>query len=194
VLYTNIVGPLAGRETLNAGRAHQAEIYARKGVAAAEELMASDPTNMEARYSLGYAYTKMADSLFSTRPSEASAWYRKSIELTKQMRFRAEAQRELAERDETLASVLMTKAQAPERLHLLQEANMIRQEMAKTGPNPPLDRVHLMRSYCRLSDAELTMDQVADAGRHAASSVRFFDEFKGDLTQLGGPARHWFLL
>ena len=114
-LYTNIVGPLAGRETLNARLPHQAQIYARKGVAEAEELMVIDPTNMQARYGLGYAYTKMADSLFSTRPSEASAWYRKSIELTKQLRFRAEARRELAERAETLASVLMTKAPAPER-------------------------------------------------------------------------------
>jgi tetratricopeptide (TPR) repeat protein len=177
-LYTNIVGPLAGRETLNAGLTPQAQFYARKGVAAAEEATASDPTNVQARYDLGYAYTKMADSLFSTRPDDAAAWYRKSIEVTKQLGSRAEAQRELAERDETLASVLVTGAQAPNRLQLLQEANMIRQEMAKTGPNPPLDRVHLMRSYCRVSDAELTLNHVADARGHAASSLPFFNEFK----------------
>jgi hypothetical protein len=120
----------------------------------------------------------MADSLFSTRPVDAAAWYRKSIEVTKQLGSRTEAQRELAERDETLASVLATGAQAPERLRLLRQANAIRQEMARTAPNPPLDRVHLMRSYCRLSDAELKMNHVAEAREHAASSIPFFDEFK----------------
>jgi len=44
-LYMNIVGPLAGKETLNAGLAPQAEIYARKALAMAEEAIRSDPTN-----------------------------------------------------------------------------------------------------------------------------------------------------
>jgi tetratricopeptide (TPR) repeat protein len=78
-LYMNVVGPLAGRETLNAGLPHQAEIYARKAVAMVEEAIASDPTNQRARYDLGFAYTKMGDALFFTRPSEAAAWYRRSI-------------------------------------------------------------------------------------------------------------------
>jgi hypothetical protein len=55
---------------------------------------------------------------------------------------------------------------------------MIRQEMAKTAPNPPLDRVHLMRSYCRLSDAELAMNNLANARGQADLSLPFFDEFK----------------
>ena len=50
--------------------------------------------------------------------------------------------------------------------------------MARTAPNPPLDRVHLMRSYCRLSDTELRMNLLAEAREHAASAVPFFDEFK----------------
>ena len=50
--------------------------------------------------------------------------------------------------------------------------------MARTAPNPPLDRVHLMRSYCRLSDVELKMNHVAEAREHAASSMPFFVEFK----------------
>jgi serine/threonine protein kinase len=177
-LCNNIVGPLAGRETLNAGESDKAQVYARKAVAIAEELAASDPSNMQARYDLGYAFTKMGDSLFSTKPDVAAAWYRKSIAVTTGLGPRTEAQRELAERDETLASVLISRAEAPERLRLVREANTIRQEMANAGPNPPLDRVHLMRSYCRLSDAELATNDVAEATRFAAASLPFFDEFK----------------
>ena len=177
-LYDNIVGPLAGRETLNADRPLEARSYARKAITIAEELLSSDHTNMLARFDLGYAYTKMGDTFFSTKPAEAGGWYRKSIALTKELPPRAEARRELAERDEVLASVLVGKVQAPERLHLLQDANTIRQDLVKAGPNPPLDRVHLMRSYCELSDAELTMNNLADAKEHADSSVPFFDEFK----------------
>jgi serine/threonine protein kinase/tetratricopeptide (TPR) repeat protein len=178
VLYNNNVDLLAGRETLNAGETHKAQIYARKALASAEELAASDSTNVQARSDLAYAYMDVGRSLFSTRPAEASEWYRKSIELTRQSGSRTAARLELAEREEALASVLLTGARAPERLRLLQEANSIRQDLAKTVPSPPLNRLYMMRSYCRLSDAELTMNHVADAREHAASSVRFFDEFK----------------
>jgi hypothetical protein len=147
-------------------------------VKSAEELAASDSGNVQARSDLAYAFAKMGDSLSSTRPAEAGKWYRKSIELTKQLGSRVQAQRELAERDEMLASVLMTRAQAPERLGLLREANNIRKEIARTGPNPPRDRVYLMRSYCRLSDAELVMNDVANARRHADLSLPSFNEFK----------------
>jgi serine/threonine protein kinase len=177
-LYMNIVAPLAGRETLNAGLAHQAEIYARKAVAMAEEAVASDPTNKRARYDLGFGYTRMGDALSFTRPSEAAAWYRRSIDLTKQLGSRTDAHSDLADRDETLASFLMSGKHAAERLRLLQEANFIRQQMSRTGHNPPLARVHLMRSYCRLSDAELAMNRIADARIHAASALPFLAEFK----------------
>jgi tetratricopeptide (TPR) repeat protein len=177
-LYSNIVGPLGGRETLNTGETQRAQIYAQKAVATAEQLAASDSTNIQARSDLAYAYTKMGDSLASRQPAAAREWYRKSIEVTKQLGPRSEAKRELAERDETLASVLTVRAEWPERLRLLQEANTIRQEMVRTGPNPPRDRVHLMRSYCRLSDAELDMKDVAGAKQYADSSVPFFKEFR----------------
>jgi hypothetical protein len=71
----------------------------------------------------------------------------------------------------------MTRPQAPERLHRLQEANTIRQAIARKGPNPPLDRMHLMRSYCRLSEAELAIKDLAKAGIYADSSLPFFKEF-----------------
>jgi tetratricopeptide (TPR) repeat protein len=177
-LCINIVGPLAGREMLNSGLSHEAEIYGRKGLGMAEKALASDPTNMRARYDLGFAYTAIGDALSSTRPSEAAAWYQKSIELTKQLGSQNEARSELAQRDETLASVFTTRGHAAERLHLLREANLIRQEIAKTGPNPPLERVHLMRSFCRLSEAELALNHVAEAKVLADSALPFFSEFK----------------
>jgi hypothetical protein len=72
----------------------------------------------------------------------------------------------------------MSGKHAAERLRLLQEANFIRQQMSRTGHNPPLDRLHLMRSYCRLSDAELAMNRIADARIPAASALPFLAEFK----------------
>src|SRR5260370_8615831 len=60
-LYMNIVGPLAGRESLNATLAPQAVIYARKALAMAEEAIRLEPTNKRARYHLGLGETKMRD-------------------------------------------------------------------------------------------------------------------------------------
>jgi eukaryotic-like serine/threonine-protein kinase len=177
-LYNNMVGTLAGREILNAGEVAQATIYAHKAVALAEQLATGDPTNAQARSDLAGAYIRMGDSLWAINPAKASEWYRKSIALTKELGSRSDAPRGLADREETLAAVLVTKAQEPERLHLLQEANTLRQEIAKTSPHSPLDRVHLMRSYCRLSDAEMSMAKLADARSHADLSLPFFGEFK----------------
>jgi serine/threonine protein kinase len=177
VLYNNLVDFLAGIETLNAGEADQAWAYARKALESAEERAASDSRNVQARSDLAYAFVDIGNSLRSTRSSEAAPWYRKSIELTRQLGNGKDTQLELADRDEALASGLMTRTQAPERLRLLQEANTIRQAMARNGPNPPLDRVHLMRSYCRLSDAELAMKDPANAEVYADSSLPFLKEF-----------------
>src|ERR1700680_3219208 len=102
----------------------------------AEEAIRSDPTNKRARYDLSFAYTRMGEAVSATHPHEAAAWYRKSIELTKQLGARTEAGGELAFRCETLASVLISRKHAAERLRLLREANLIRQEKAKTGPTP----------------------------------------------------------
>jgi serine/threonine protein kinase len=177
VLYNNLVDFLAGIETLNAGETEQAQVYARNALKTAEELAASDSKNVQARSDLAYAFVDMGNSLRSTRQAEADAWYRKSIALTRQLGNGKDTQLELAERDEALASGLMTGTQAPERLHLLQEANTIRQEIARNGPNPPRDRVHLMRSYCRLSDAELATKDPAQAGIYTDSSLPFLKEF-----------------
>jgi hypothetical protein len=108
----------------------------------------------------------------------ALSWYRKSIALTKELPAGPEAQRLLAERDEALAAVMVTRKEVQKRLHLLQEANSVRQQMAKTGPNAPIDRLRLMRSYCRLSDAELAMNDLPNAIRHANFSIQFFDGIK----------------
>jgi eukaryotic-like serine/threonine-protein kinase len=119
----------------------------------------------------------MGDSLIITRPAEAHQWYRKSIALTKELGARSDAARALADRDETLAT-LLTIVQPRERLNLLEEANRIRQEIAKASPDSPLDRLHLMRSYCRLSDAELGMNNLANARKEADASMPLLNEFK----------------
>jgi len=124
----------------------------------------------------------MGDSLLATNPADAHQWYRKSIALTKELGSRSDGPRGLADRDETLAA-LLTTAQRPERLRLLQEANRIRQDIVKSSPNSPLERLHLMRSYCRLSDAELGMNDLASAREQAAASLRLLNEF-----QLGSPS------
>ena len=176
-LYHNIVGPLAGRETLNIGDSPHAEIYARKALAIAETLAAGDSKNVQGKYDLASAYAAMGDSIISTRPAIASDWYRKAIALTKEMAPRAEAQRQTAARDEALSDILVTKPQARERLHLAQEATALREELAKSKL-PPLDRVRLMRAYCRLSDAELAVNDLEQARQHADAARPFFDEFK----------------
>jgi serine/threonine protein kinase len=177
-VYDHTVAVLAARETLNIGDVHQAQSYARKGLALAEELAAADPSNQQARHDLAYAYTKMGDVVARTNPAGAGLWYQKSIALTKDLPPGPEAQRRIAERDETLAEVLVTRKEAEQRLYLLREANSVRQEMARTGPDAPADRVHLMRSYCRLSDAELANNDLADARQHADSALTFFSVFK----------------
>jgi serine/threonine protein kinase len=176
VLYNNIVGFLAGTETLNAGEAEKAQVYARKALEIEEELAASDAKNAQARSDLAYSYADMGDSLLSMRPIEAAGWYRKSIDLTKQLGPTTEAQLKLAEREETLSSASMTP-RVPERLRLLQEANTIRQETARKGPNPPLDRMHLMRSYCRIADTELAAGNLNEARHYADLSLPYFNEF-----------------
>lgn len=175
--YQSIVLILAGRDVMNVGDSDQAQDYARKALGIAESLAASDPKNVQARYDVSLAYTAMGDSFRLVQPTTASGWYRKSIALTKEMapRYGAEARHWIAEREEALAEVLVTQKQVPERLQLLQEANLIRQELAKTSPH---GRIHLMRSYCKLSDAELAVGDLVQARQFANAALPFFDEFK----------------
>ncbi len=175
--YQNMVLTLAGRDLLNVGDSKQAQLYARKALGIAESLAASDTKNVQARYDVSLAYTTMGDSFRLSQPTTAARWYRTSIALTKEMapKYGAEARHWIAVRDEDLAEVLVDRKQAPERLQLLQEANPIRQELAKTSPH---GRIHLMRSYCKISDAELAVGNLTLARQFADSAVPFLDEFK----------------
>lgn len=174
--YEEIILPLAGRDALNVGDSGQARVYARKAVAIAQLLFAIDGRNVQAHYDLALAYTAMGDSYRLTKPESASGWYVKAIDLTKNLTplYGSGARHWLAIRDEALAQVLRRKEQAPERLRLLLEADVIRRELAETSPH---GRLHLMRSYCKLSDAELAVDDIAKARQYAKAALPFLDEF-----------------
>ena len=174
--YQEAVLPLAGRDALNVGNSEQAQIYARKALAIAQMLAGLDSGNVQAQYDLAIAYTEMGDSFRLTNLEMAGAWYRKSISLTKKLAplYGAGARHWLAIMDEALAEVLEKKQQAPERLRLLLEANQIRQEFAETSPH---GRLHLMRSYCKLSDAELAVANIPKARQYAHAALPFLEGF-----------------
>jgi serine/threonine protein kinase len=172
-----IVLPLAGRDALNVGDSGQAQVHARKGLEIAQMLGGRDSGDVQGPYDLALAYVGMGDSFRQTDPEVASEWYRKSIALTKKLapQYGAGARHWLAIRDEALAKVLDRKDQAPEQLSLLLEANLIRREFAETSPH---GRLHLMRSYCKLSDAELVLNNPAKAQEYANAAVPFLDQFE----------------
>ncbi|HEX3472243.1 MAG TPA: protein kinase [Silvibacterium sp.] len=174
--YEELILPLAGRDALNISDSSQAQVYARKALSIAQMLVGVDSKNAQAQYDLALAYTSMGDAFRQSNPDSASAWYRKSIALTKQLSplYGSGARHWLAIRDEALAEVLVRKDDAPERLRLLLEANLARQELAGTSPHGLL---HLMRSYCKLSDAELAMNDHAKARQYADAAVPFLDKF-----------------
>jgi hypothetical protein len=136
-----------------------------------------DSGNVQAHYDLALAQTAMGASFRLTSPDMAGKWYRKSISLTKRLAplYGAGARHWLAMMDEALAEVLDRKEQAPERLRLLLEANLIRRELAETSPH---GRIHLMRSYCKLSDAELALENTAKARQYANAALPFLNEFE----------------
>jgi len=179
--YYQIVGPLAGSEVLNVGDSKEAQSYARKALAIAEALAAGDIKNAQASSDLAFAYEGMGESFRSTQPTTASAWYRQSIALTKAQAplYPAgnQVQESVAWRDEELAAVLPGVQHAAERLGLLQEANSVWKDMVIARPGKQQYRVGLMRSYCRLGDAELAVSDLAKARRYADSSLPFLDEF-----------------
>jgi len=174
--------PLAGTETLNVGHSKQAETNARKALALVEEMMASDRSNIWARNHLSHGYELMGDSLRLTRPAIAAEWYRKSLAATREVASRYPAgsfvHGWLAVRNEELAAVLGGKEQALERLRLLEDANNIWQGLVSVSPGKPQDRMSLMRSDCKLSDAELAVNDLQKARRYAVLSTTFFNEFK----------------
>ena len=176
VAYQQAVLPLAGRDALNVGDSGQAQVYARKALAIAQMLVGLDSGNVQAQYDLATAYAEMGDSFRLTNFEMAGAWYRKSISLTKKLapRYGAGSRHSLAIIDEALAEVLDRKEQAPERLRLLLEANLIRRELAETSPH---GRLHLMRSYCKLSDAELAVANIAKARQYADAALPLLGDF-----------------
>jgi serine/threonine protein kinase len=174
--YEDLILPLAGRDALNVSDSSQAQVYARKALVIAQMLVGVDSKNAQAQFDLAHAYTSMGDAYRQSNPDIASIWYRKSIVLTKQLSplYGSGARHGLAMRDEALAEVLVKKMDGPEQLRRLQEANLARQELAGTSPHGLL---HLMRSYCKLSDAELAMNDLAKARLYANAAVPFFDKF-----------------
>jgi serine/threonine protein kinase len=175
--YEEIVLPLAGRDALNVGDSAQAQVYARKGLAIAQTLVRVDSGNVQAHYDLALAHTEMGDSFRLISPDMASVWYRKAISLSKRLTplYGAGGRHWLAIMDEALAEVLVRKGQAQERLRLLLEANLIRRELAETSPH---GRLHLMRSYCKLSDAELALENTAKARQYANAALPLLNEFE----------------
>jgi tetratricopeptide (TPR) repeat protein len=172
-----IILPLAGRDALNIGDSGQAQVHARKAFEIAQMLGGRDSGDVQGPYDLSLAYIGIGDSLRQIDPELAAEWYRKSIALTKKLApfYGAGARHWLAVRDEALAEVLVRKDQAPEQLRLLLEANLIRRELAETSPH---GRLHLMRSYCKLSDAELALSDTAQARQYADAALPFLDQFE----------------
>jgi hypothetical protein len=107
----------------------------------------------------------------------AGQWYRKSLDLTENLAplYGEGARHWIAIRNEALAEVLRGQSEAPERLRLLLEANLIRKEL---GEGSPHGRLHLMRSYCKLSDAELDVKNVARAQQYANAALPLLGEFQ----------------
>jgi hypothetical protein len=176
VAYEDLILPLAGRDALNVSDSSQAQVYARKALSIAQMLVRIDRKNAQAQFDLALAYTSMGDAFRQSNPDIASIWYRKSIVLTKQLSplYGSGARHWLAIRDEGLAEILVKKKDAPERLRLLQEANLGRQELAETSPHGLL---HLMRSYCKLSDAELAVQDLTQARQYANAALPLLDKF-----------------
>jgi len=175
--YAAMNGHLGGYEMINVGEYTHAAAYARKAITVAEDMAASDSKDADAHTTLGYAYFEMGDASRLTQPATAAQWYRKSIELAKEMNPHSEAEHHIAIREEALAAVLVKKAQATERLHLLEDANALRQKLAGAEPDLPMHREYMMRSYCRLSDAELAVNDIARAGHYANLSLPLLNTF-----------------
>jgi hypothetical protein len=136
-----------------------------------------DNKNAQARYDLTLAYTSIGDSYRLTKPGTASQWYRESLRLTEKLAplYGEGARHWIAIRNEALAEVLRRKDQAPERLRLLLQANLIRKELGEKSPHA---RLHLMRSYCKLSDAELDLNNVAKARQYANAALPLLGDFQ----------------
>jgi serine/threonine protein kinase len=175
--YDAIIGPLAGDEMVNVGNYTQAQAYARKALKIAEEQGEADSKNAGARSDLGFSYWEMGNVYRLTKPSTAASWYRKSILLAREMSPPSEADFHIATREEALGAVLIKTGHAVEGLHLLEDANARRQKLERSAPGLPLPGERLMRSNCSLSDAELAVNDLANARRYAESAIPFLNSF-----------------
>jgi tetratricopeptide (TPR) repeat protein len=187
-VYSYVIEPAAGTEVLNVGDSRLAQFYARKSLVIAEKLAAIDAKNVQARHDLAFAYERMGDSLRLSQPTTAVRWYRKSLALTKETVSRyplgGEAQEWIAFRDEELAAVLGGREHAIERLHLLEEANGIWKELASASPGKQEYRITLMRSDCKLTDAELESGDLTKAWHYVDLFRPLLEEFKTDSPSL----------
>ena len=181
-LYETFVGYLAGREALNVGDSKAARFYSQEARAIAQDLAASDPDNLQARNDLAVAAQGVGDSFRLIQPATAAEWYRNAISLAQEIAPRypagSQIQEAIAHREEALAAVLGDRTHAVERKQLLEEANQSWKELVRTNSGKLLNLVHLMRSYCKLSDAELAVNDIGKARQYAESSSPFFDQFK----------------
>jgi serine/threonine protein kinase len=180
--YNFMNAPLVGIETLSVGDSTQAEIYARKALDIVEGMVGRDHSNIWARSHLAYGYGLMGDALRVTRPAAASEWYRKALLVTKEVApsypVGSYPEDWIAEGDENLAASLRGSEVALEKVHLLEDANSVWQQLVHASPGKPQYRMSLMRSDCKLSDSELAINNLNKARQYADSAVRFFDDFK----------------
>ena len=181
--YQRMVLTLSGRSFLNLSESKQAQVYARKMLQIAELLSVSDSRNAQASYDMAVSMSIMGDAYRQVMPEEAASWYRRSIALTKNLEplYAAETKHRIAVRDEALADVLLRPKEAPERLSALREANQIRQALAETSPH---GRLHLLGSYCKLSDAELSVNDISGAKRDADAALPLLYEFNDSSPSL----------
>jgi serine/threonine protein kinase len=187
-VYSAINGPLIGTETLNAGDSEEAQLYARRMLSIAEELAANEGQSADTRYYLSFAYQGMGNSFRLTEPGIAANWYRKSVALTKEMApgypTGSQVHEMLAGRAEELAAVLAAQEHARERLNLLLDANDTWKELVSANPGKPQNRLSLMRSYCRLNDAELAANDLEKARQFADLSLPLLNQFSPNSQSL----------
>jgi len=180
--YYHLGGPLVGLETMNLGESKAALIYARKALEVAQQIVSDDSKNTQGRVDLGFAYEGMGDAYRLNQPVAAGTYYRKAIAIAEEMAANPhdarEAQYLIAARKEELAAVLQGPQYAMERLQVLQEANAKWKQLQASGHGEPQDRLFLMRSYCKLSDAELALNHVPKSREYADSTLPFFSEFQ----------------
>ena len=176
--YENIILPLAGRDALNVGDSEQAQVYGRKGLTIAQTLVEIDKKNAQALYDLTLAYTSLGDSYRLVKPRTASLWYRESLESDPEP---GSAYTEKVRATGSLSGTrrwlrcFAGRTRRRSGCDLLLEANLIRKELGHASPHGHL---HLMRSYCKLSDAELDMKNIVEARQYANAALPLLGAFQ----------------